>query len=318
VASIVVSVPLEGPTGQAGADAAEAVLLAVEDAGSPVHVMVEDAGPGPCGRNVPANAERAAANAEVVAYLGEFHSAATEVALPVLEAAGLPHVSFSNTYRRLAGASFVNVMPNDELQAEALVAWMGECGVSRPFLADDGEEYGADMRFLVHRALDGNAAADAEHADAVFFGCAIDERTVSLVAGLHTLAPEAPLFGMEGLLSDELAEELPVAVAARLHVMAGPACGEQLPPAGRALHARLRDRLEHAPDPHAVYAYEAASLVLDAFDRVGGDRAALTAAMRETRDRDGVVGSYSIDERGWTTLRTAGRLRIENARFVPA
>ena len=77
-----VSVPLEGPTGEAGADAAEGVLLAVEDAGSPVQVLVEDAGPGPCGRNVPVNAERAAANADVVAYLGEFHSAATEMALP--------------------------------------------------------------------------------------------------------------------------------------------------------------------------------------------------------------------------------------------
>ena len=146
MASIVVSVPLEGPTGEAGADAAEGVLLAVEDAGSPVQVLVEDAGPGPCGRNVPVNAERAAANADVVAYLGEFHSAATEMALPVLEAA---------------------------------------------------------------------------------------------------------------------------------------------------------------------------SLVLDALGRVGEDRAGLTAAMRGTRDRDSVIGRYSFDAHGATTLRSVGRLRVENRRFVP-
>jgi branched-chain amino acid transport system substrate-binding protein len=319
VGTLVVSVPLEGPTGQAGADAAEGVLLAVEDAGSPLDVLVEDAGPGPCARNVPANAERAAANPDVVAYLGEFHSAATAVALPVLEAAGVPHVSFSNTFRRLAGKSFVNVMPTDELQAAALVAWMAECGARRPFLADDGEDYGADMRRLVHRALaaSGGAAAEAEHADAVFFGCAIDERTVSLLAELHERAPRAPLFGMEGLLSDELASELPAEVAARLRVTAGPACGEQLPLAGRELTARLAERLGHRPDPHAVYAYEAASLVLDAFGRVGEDRAALTAAMRGTRDRDSVLGPYSIDRHGATTLRSAGRLRVENRRFVP-
>jgi branched-chain amino acid transport system substrate-binding protein len=317
VASLVVSVPLDGPTGEAGADAAEGVLLAVEDAGSPVRVLVEDAGPGPCGRNVPVNAERAAANPDVVAYLGEFHSAATERSLPVLEAAGVPHVSFSNTYRRLGGRSFVNVMPTDELQAVALVAWMAESGVRRAFLADDGEDYGIDMRRLVQRALAGNPAADAEHADGFFLGAAVDEQTVTLLTGLHERAPRAVLFGMEGLLSDELAAELPAEVAGRLRVTAGPACGDQLPPAGREVTERLRRRLGHRPDSHAVYAYEAASLVLDAYSGVGGDRAALTAAMRGTRDRDGVVGRYSFDARGATTLRAAGRLRVQDRRFVP-
>jgi branched-chain amino acid transport system substrate-binding protein len=329
--ALVLSVPLEGPTGQVGADAAEGVRAAVEDSRSPLDLVVLDAGPGICGRHVPANAERAASDGSVVAYVGELHSAATEVTLPVLEAAAVPHVSFSNTFRRLAGRSFVNVMPTDERQAVALVRWMAESGVSRPFLADDGEDYGADMRWLVHRALaaSGGAVAGAarldngfvngvEQADSVFIGAAVDERTPSLITGLHELAPDALLFGMEGLLSDELAESVPGEVAERLRVTAGPAYAEQLPAAGRAVAQRLRERLGHEPDAHAVYAYEAASLVLDAHARVGGDRAALVAEMRATRDRDSVVGPYSIDRHGATTLATAGRLRVEGGRFVPA
>ena len=89
--ALALSVPLSGPTGRAGADAAEAVNLAIEDAGSGMEAHVLDAGPGICGRNVPGNAERAVADESVVAYLGEFHSAATEVSLPVLEAGGVPH-----------------------------------------------------------------------------------------------------------------------------------------------------------------------------------------------------------------------------------
>jgi ABC-type branched-subunit amino acid transport system substrate-binding protein len=139
-----------------------------------------------------------------------------------------------------------------------------------------------------------------------------------MLSGLAERAPEAALFGMEGLLSDELAAELPAEVAARLFVTAGPAYGDQLPPAGRELTARLAERLGHGPDAHAVYAYEAACLVLDAFGRVGGDRAALTAALRGTRERDSVIGRYSIDGHGGTTLRSAGRLRVEDGRFVPA
>jgi branched-chain amino acid transport system substrate-binding protein len=331
--ALVLSVPLEGPTGQVGADAAEGVRAAVEDSGSPLDLVVLDAGPGICGRHVPANAERAASDGSVVAYVGELHSAATEVTLPVLEAAAVPHVSFSNTFRRLAGRSFVNVMPTDDRQAVALVRWMAESGASRPFLADDGEDYGADMRWLVHRALaaSGGAVAgaarldnglvnglEADGADSVFIGAAVDERTPSLNTGLHELAPDALLFGMEGLLSDELAGSVPGEVAERLRVTAGPAYAEQLPPAGRAVAQRLRERLGHEPDAHAVYAYEAASLVLDAHARVGGDRAALVAEMRATRDRDSVVGPYSIDGHGATTLATAGRLRVEGGRFVPA
>jgi branched-chain amino acid transport system substrate-binding protein len=331
--ALVLSVPLEGATGQAGADAAEGVRVAVEDSESPLDLVVLDAGPGICGRHVPANAERAASDGSVFAYVGDFHSAATEVSLPVLEAAGVPHVSFSNTFRRLVGRSFVNVMPTDERQAVALVRWMTESGVSRPFLADDGEDYGADMRWLVHRALaaTGGAVAgaaridnglvtgvEAEHADSVFIGAGVDERTPSLLTGLHELAPDAPLFGMEGLLSDELAESVPGEVAKRLRVMAGPAYAKQLPPAGREVAERLCERLGHEPDAHAVYAYEAASLALEAHARVGGDRAALVAELRATRERDSVVGPYSIDRHGATTLAVAGRLRVEGARFVPA
>jgi branched-chain amino acid transport system substrate-binding protein len=332
--ALALSVPLSGPTGRAGADAAEAVRLAVEHAGSALEPVVLDAGPGICGPNVPANAERAASDGAVVAYLGEFHSAATEVSLPVLEAAGVPHVSFSNTFRRLVGRSFVNVMPSDELQAVALVAWMSEDGAARPFLADDGEDYGADMRWLVHRALaaagrsvagavrlgnaHGSPGAALGRADAVFLGAAVADHSAALLAALHERAPHAPLFAMEGLLDDGFAASLPAAVAGRLRVTAGPARASRLPAAGRAVAERLRERLGHEPDAHAVYAYEGASLVLDAHARVGDDRGALVADLRATRGRDSVVGRYSIDEHGATTLATAGRLRVENGRFVPA
>jgi ABC-type branched-subunit amino acid transport system substrate-binding protein len=98
--TLVLSVPLAGPTGQAGADAAEGVRLAFEDTGSPVELVVLNAGPGICGRHARANAEGAASEGSVVGYLGEFHSAATELSLPVLEAGGVPHVSFSSSWAR--------------------------------------------------------------------------------------------------------------------------------------------------------------------------------------------------------------------------
>jgi hypothetical protein len=43
-------------------------------------------------------------------------------------------------------------------------------------------------------------------------------------------------------------------------------------------------------------------LVLDAADAGAGDRAAVARAARATRDRDSVLGRYSLDADGHTTL----------------
>jgi branched-chain amino acid transport system substrate-binding protein len=333
--AVVASVPLQGPTGAAGRDAAEAMHLALEDAGAPVGLRVLDAGPGPLGPNAVANAREAAGDPDVIAYLGEFYSAASGASLPVLEAAGLPQVSYANTWLRLAGASFFNVMPTDERQAQQLVAWMRELGVRRPYLLDDGEYYGHEMRWLVHEALAtaGVPVAGAEPledgelppaglagagADAVFVGTVAEDGTSELLSAVHAQAPDALLFSMEGLLSDVLAAVLPPDVASRLHVTAAALRGDELPEAGRAVVARLRDRLGRNPDPHAVYAYEAAALLLDALAHTTPDRDAIAVRLRGTRDRHSVLGTYDLDARGHTTLAAVGRRRVERGRFTDA
>jgi branched-chain amino acid transport system substrate-binding protein len=333
--AVVASVPLQGPTGMAGRDAAEAMHLALEDAGAPVGLRVVDAGPGPLGPNAVANARDAAADPDVVAYLGEFHSAATCASLPVLEAAGLPQLSYANTWLRLAGATFFNVMPTDERQAQQLVAWMRELGVRRPYLLDDGEYYGHEMRWLVHESLatagvpvagaapleDGEhppAALAASDADAVFVGTVAEDGTAELLAAVHAQAPDALLFSTEGLLSDVIAAVLPPDVAPSLHVTAAALRGDELPEDGRAVVARLRDRLDRDPDPHAVYAYEAAALLLGALADATPERAAIAVRLRGTRDRHSMLGTYDPDARGHTTLAAVGRRRIERGRFADA
>lgn len=314
---MITSVPLEGPTARAGSDAAEAAALAVSDGGNPVERSVLDAGP--FGERVRDNALRAAGDPDVVGYLGELHSAATEVSLPLLEAAGVPHLSFSNTLRTLEGSCFVNVMPDDERAATAVVAWMLELGVRAPVLVDDGEDYGADMRRLVGRGL---AAADVAEADAgrpidaVFLGAVAGRGTVELLERVHQRAASGPVFGVDGLVTDGFAKQLPPEIAERLRVVPAAAPPEALPADGRAVTERLAERLGHRPDPHAIYAYEAMSLLLDALAGTGADRAATVARLRSTRGRDSVLGRYDIDGRGATTLPARGRLRIEGGRFA--
>ena len=74
--------------------------------------------------------------------------------------------------------------------------------------------------------------------------------------------------------------------------------------------AQFRQRYPRVtPDPYAIYGYEAMKVVIDAIARSGPrgkDRAAVLDALRSTRDRQSVLGTYSFDANGDTTLTRYG------------
>src|SRR5690349_6761648 len=57
-------------------------------------------------------------------------------------------------------------------------------------------------------------------------------------------------------------------------------------------------------------------VVLAAIDAGGGGRAATVRAFFATHDRDSVLGRYSIDGSGDTTLSTYGVYRVEHGELV--
>jgi branched-chain amino acid transport system substrate-binding protein len=59
------------------------------------------------------------------------------------------------------------------------------------------------------------------------------------------------------------------------------------------------------------------SLALDAIERAGsGDRADILKALFETKDRQSVLGTYSIDENGDTSLTDYGVYKIEEGELA--
>lgn len=330
---VVTSVPLTGPIAAAGADAAAAAQLALDDAGAPAEHRIVDSRPEEGAPQTLELVRAVAGDPAVVAYLGDWHSRWSLTSLPVLEVAGLAQISFTNTSSGLAGASFFNVMPNDDALAADLVSWMIELGVERPFLLNWDERYGLDMRLLVHRcwAATGRRIAGAAgfaqgpeppgalgDADAVFFGAAAEPAAAAALEQVHARAPAALLFGLDGLNHAGFAAALPGAVRGRLRIGSAALRGERLPAPGRAVLARLAASLGHEPDPHAVYAYEAMALALDALAAAGPDRAGIVRQLKRTRGRESVLGRYDLDAHGATTVGRGGRLVADGARLVPA
>jgi branched-chain amino acid transport system substrate-binding protein len=90
------------------------------------------------------------------------------------------------------------------------------------------------------------------------------------------------------------------------------------PPAARVLGDYRRD-FGGEPGPYALYGYEAMSVVLDSIRRAGAkgnDRQAVIDQFFAIRNRDSVLGRYSIEADGETTLSPYGVDRVVNGRTV--
>ncbi len=89
---------------------------------------------------------------------------------------------------------------------------------------------------------------------------------------------------------------------------------EDYPPAGREFFTAYEQKFgDKEPGQYAIYGYEAMSLVIDAIKRAGdqgNDRKAVLEQIFATRDRDSVIGKYSINEEGDTSQRNYGVYEI--------
>jgi branched-chain amino acid transport system substrate-binding protein len=114
----------------------------------------------------------------------------------------------------------------------------------------------------------------------------------ALWRALHAASPGLWLLGSEGVAQPWLARDLGPAIAERTRFFV----------AQRA--------------PLAFYGFEATALALAAIEAGGGDRGATARAGRATRDRDSILGRYSVDEHGHTTSTAYGRLAVVDGRLV--
>ena len=93
----------------------------------------------------------------------------------------------------------------------------------------------------------------------------------------------------------------------------------QLPEEGQEFAERFEAEYGRAPGRYAAYGYEAMAVILDSIERASdpGDRPAVVAAFFDTADRRSVLGGYSIDEVGNTTLGRMTGYRVRGAKLSP-
>jgi branched-chain amino acid transport system substrate-binding protein len=301
-----------------------------------------------------ANARKAAQDKSAVAYLGEFNSGASAISIPINNDAGLQQISPSNTALELTkdagpddkGApqkyypngkrTFARVVPADHIQGAAQADWMKELGVKKLYILNDKQVYGVGVAKTTGDAAKnngievlGNDGIDpkapnyrslaskikSSGADAFFFGGIIDNNAVQLYKDVGAAVPDAKFFGPDGVATETFVKPLPKAIADKTYLTVATIDPKDYPPEGQKFFKDYAAQYgKKAPEPYAIYGYEAMSLALDAMKRAGGkcsDRAAVSEQVYKTKAKNSVLGVYSIDKDGDTTVNDFGRYLIK-------
>jgi branched-chain amino acid transport system substrate-binding protein len=307
----------------------------------------------PSSSSVRTVANRAARDRTTIGYLGDDNSDATKLSLPIVGRGSIAQVIPSSTdvgitsdrrgaargepgkFRPHGKLTYVRIVPNDLVQAGALALLAKRDGCGRLAIWSTKSTYSKALaanlavaagrlslpvqrpRAIDQRASNYRRLARGITADCFAFTGEIEENAVAAIRDAGSAHPAMRLYAGNGMAVDDLADPhrgLPPALARRFKTVTAPGNPAELPAAGRQFIARYaRAQRVTAPNPYAIYGYEAMSLLLDSVRRAGAranDRAAVSAALIATRNRHSVLGTYSIDANGDTTRTSFGVLSI--------
>ena len=225
-----------------------------------------------------------------------------------------------------AKRTFGRVAPGDPVQAAAQVALLRSQGVRSLYVIADqdpfdtplaqivaGDAQQAGIKVLSEDTVmiapgsnfTGEVAKVAESgAQAVFVSATATSEAAKLFRQLHTADPRLSLLASSTMLNSVFTSALGAAEGATS--IGSPVLAAHLyPPSARPVLAQYARRFGRNPEPYVLYGFEAMSVVLASIRAAGDggdDRNAVIERFFATHDRNSVLGRYSIEANGETSL----------------
>jgi branched-chain amino acid transport system substrate-binding protein len=300
------------------------------------------------------NANKAVSDAQVMAYIGTFNSGAAKVSIPILCKANLVMVSPANTYPGLTKPgtgeadepakyyegctrNYARVVPADDLQGSVAANWAKQVGARRVYVLDDTELYGHGIAVVFtdtakkiglevvggpegidRNASDYRALAQkirGSNADLVYFGGITQNNAGKLLQDLKSVVPDVKFMGPDGIYEKAFVDAAGQA-GEGAYITFGGVPASKLTGKGADWYKAYKDQFKSEPEAYASYGYEAAKVVLAAIAKAGrADRAAIRDAVFATKDFDGVLGKWSFDSNGDTSLSDMSGRQVKGGKF---
>jgi len=241
--------------------------------------------------------------------------------------------------------TFARVVPSDAVQGQAQVRMQESEGCTKTYVLDDGEVDGHDGATSFGLAAQhspikvvGNDTFDPKASDysslaktiastganCVFISAITESNAVTVTKQIAAALPHVRLFGSAGVAESTFTDAsqggIPGTLDARVLISVPTLDLSAYPESAQAFYSAYT-RTYGPPQPYAIYGYEAMSLMLSAIARGtdGGRGPALRSKVVHelfaTHERHSVLGTYSIEPDGDTSLRRFGAYRIVGGRL---
>jgi branched-chain amino acid transport system substrate-binding protein len=237
--------------------------------------------------------------------------------------------------------TFARLQPGDPAQASAQAQLMKTLGVRKLYVLDDQDPFQVPLAQIVAADAEREGILVAAHdgvstssgggfagevqkilesgAQAVFFAGGGGAGTAALWQQLHSADPHLLLLGTSAMAIPSFASQLGAA-SASTYLTTPMLAAAQYPPAAARVLADYRRRFGLDASPYALYGFEAMTVVLDAIRNAGArgnNRQAVIDAFFAMRDRNSVLGRYSVGAEGEATPARYGVDRVANGRLAP-
>lgn len=251
----------------------------------------------------------------------------THAADPIT-AAGEP-----NLYYPTGKRNYARVVATDDFQGPADALLAQQLGKKSVYVLDDNQTYGKGVAVAFEAAAkklgidvkgfeawDPKAASyeavaskiQQSGAEAVFLGGIICNNGGKLIKDLRAgLGPNVTLIGPDGFTPISATVQGAGTEAEGMYVSVAGFPNQRLGKTGRTfVKSFAKFQKTKSVDPYAVYAGQAAQVLLNAIANSNGTRASVTAQLFKTKVVGGILGTFVIDPNGDTNLKAISIYKV--------
>jgi len=241
-------------------------------------------------------------------------------------------------YYPTGNRTYARVVPRDKVQGAALVSVMKEDGCKTATLWNDKSTYGAGLARNIKQSAEAGglkieneqgtdknspnyrSIASKVKSDCFVWAGVTGENGVQVFKDVAAANKTVKLYGPDGVTEEAFSNPkkggVPASVGARTKTTVATLGSAKDLPASAPVLAKYKTTYKtQTVDPYAIYGYETMALALDVLKRAGAkanDRAEVVKQLFATKDRQSVLGTYSIDANGDTSLTDYGLYVIKN------
>jgi len=258
---------------------------------------------------------------------------------PGLTKKGLGEANEPEVYYPNGKRNYTRVVPTDDLQGSLGANWAKSLGVKKVYILDDQELYGKGLADIFDKSAKniglevvGREGIDAKAADyrslmtkikalnpdLIYFGGITQNNAGQLIKDMRNVgmtADKVKFMGPDGIYEQALIDA-GGKDAEGVYATFGGVPAKELTGTGKTWYENYKAKYKAEPEAYAAYGYEAAKVVIDGINKTcKNDRAAIRDAVMATKDYNGVLGTWSFDANGDTSLKTMSGNVVKNGKW---